>query len=97
MIKLLEDFFEKEKEYMWKTSSHMKKIYKNRCEKDLETEDRELIIFIVDKLWEKYFDWKMTDDYVDKLLFWLREFLWAKQINNAIENHISYRKANFLR
>lgn len=93
MIEILESFFRQEKENLWKSDWHMKKIYYNRLEQDLKTEDREIIIFLVDKLWEAFFDYKLTEEYLDKLLFWLREFLW-KWLDEAIENHISYRKAN---
>jgi len=71
----------------------MKKIYKNRIKTNLEGE-REAIIFLVDKMWEMFFSKKLNKEYVDKLLFWFELLVWKKEVKEAIENNVSYRKSN---
>jgi len=93
MNKKVVSFFMAEKELLWKSDWYMKKIYKNRIKTNLEGE-REAIIFLVDKMWEMFFSKKLNKEYTDKLLFWFELLVWKKEVKEAIENNVSYRKSN---
>ena len=86
-------FYMAEKELLWKSDWHLKKIYKNRVEKNLET-DREVVVALFDKMWELFFSKKLTKENVDKLLYGFQFIIWKKELNEAIMNHLEFRKAN---
>jgi len=92
-MKKLIAYFMAEKELLWKSDWYLKKIYKNRVEKNLETE-REVIVFLFDKLWEAFFAKKLNKEYSEKLLYWFQQLLWKKELNEAISNHLEFRKSN---
>jgi len=93
MIDKLTAFFLAEKALLNKSDSYMKKIYKNRVETNL-TGDRELIVFLVDKMWEKFFAKKLNKEFVTKLTYWFFLLAGRKEITEAVLNHIEYRKSN---
>jgi hypothetical protein len=71
----------------------MKKIYKNRVEANLEW-DREVIIFLVDKMGEAFFSKKLNKEFVEKLMYWFELLVGKKELKEALENHIEFRKSN---
>jgi len=86
-------FFKAEQVLMNKSDSFMKGVYKNRVKANLDGE-REVIIFIVDKLWELFFSKKLNDEQVKLITYGFEQLVWKKELKEAIINHIEYRKAN---
>jgi len=93
MFKKLIALFNKEQEVMGKSDRHMRKIFKNRLEENLKKE-REVIIFVVDKLWEQHFAGKLDEEYMEKLLYWFELLTGKKAFRDAIKNNISFRTSN---
>lgn len=93
MIDKITAFFKAEKALLNKSDSHLKKIYKNRVETNLNW-DREVVLFLVDKLWEQFFSKKLNKEYIDKLLFGFNLLVGEKEIKEAILNNIEFRKSN---
>lgn len=96
MIKELIKFYKIEQASLKKSDSFLRKIYKNRVEDNLNWE-REIIIFLVDKIGEFYFsnhDQISIREYVDKLIFGFNILVGKKELKESILNNLEYRKAN---
>lgn len=95
-MKIIDDlisFYKEERKMEKKSNAFMAKIYENRVDENLKW-DRDVIMFLFDKMWVLYHREMLTKKEASKLLYGFEQIGWQEIVHKDLSNYLEYRKAN---